>query len=103
MPARLVALYGHPTDTAAFDQYYTATHIPLAKKIPGLRAYAVSHGGLGAPDGKAPYYLVAELTFDSVAALEAGLGAPEGAAAAADTGNFASGGVTLFWYEVKDV
>lgn len=102
MAARLLALYGHPTDPAAFDQYYAATHIPLAKQLPGLRSYTISRGGVGGPDGKAPYYLVAELNFDSVAAIQAALGSPAGAAAAGDLGKFASGGVTLVWYEVSN-
>jgi uncharacterized protein (TIGR02118 family) len=102
MPARLLALYGHPTDTAAFDRHYTSTHVPLAKKLPGLRSYTLSHGQIGAADGKAPYHLVGELTFDSLADVQAALSSPEGAAAAGDLGNFATGGVTLVWYEVSD-
>jgi uncharacterized protein (TIGR02118 family) len=100
MPARLLALYGHPTDPAAFDRHYSSTHVPLAKKLPGLRSYTISRGAVGAPDGQAPYYLIGELDFDSVADIQAAFSSPEGAAAAADLGNFASGGVTLVWYEV---
>ncbi len=37
--ARLVVMYRAPRDTAAFDAYYFVTHVPLAKKIPGLRKY----------------------------------------------------------------
>ncbi|MDQ6675247.1 MAG: EthD family reductase [Chloroflexota bacterium] len=102
MTARLIALYGRPTDTAAFDRHYRETHIPLAKKLPGLRSYTVSDGQVGAPDGKAPYYLIAELTFDSLSDIQAALGSAEGAAAAGDLSTFASGGATLLWYEVRD-
>ena len=66
MTARLLALYGQPTDPAAFDRHYRDTHTPLAKKLPGLRSYNVSDGQVGAPDGKAPYYLIAELTLASI-------------------------------------
>ncbi len=31
----LTVCYGHPADPAAFDAYYTSTHVPLAEKIPG--------------------------------------------------------------------
>jgi uncharacterized protein (TIGR02118 family) len=44
MPTRVLALYGHPTDPSAFDDYYVSTHAPLAKKLPGLRSYTVSTG-----------------------------------------------------------
>jgi uncharacterized protein (TIGR02118 family) len=32
--AQMIVLYKTPKDTAAFDQQYAATHIPLAKKSP---------------------------------------------------------------------
>ena len=35
--AEVVVLYKTPKDPEAFDKYYAATHIPLAKKMPGLR------------------------------------------------------------------
>jgi uncharacterized protein (TIGR02118 family) len=102
MAAHLIALYHQPADTAAFDSYYAGTHVPLAKKVPGLRSYTVSKGRVSSPAGPAPYYLVADLTFDSKAELQAGLGSPEGAATAADLGNFATGGVTLLVFESVD-
>lgn len=102
MAAHLYALYHAPTDPAAFDAYYAATHAPLAKKIPGLRSYEISHGRVHSPAGPAPYHLVADLTFDSMPALQAALGSPEGAATAADLENFATGGVTLLFFESVD-
>lgn len=102
MPAKLLVLYKKPQDSAAFDRYYWATHAPLAKKIPGVRSYTVSKGPVGTPSGPAPYHLVAELTFDSLKDLQAGLMSPEGGAAAGDLPNFASGGVELLIYEVAD-
>ena len=100
--AKLLVLYKTPTDAAAFDRYYAETHIPLAKKIPGLRHYEISRGPVATPAGPAGVHLVATLTFDSVAALQAGLGSPKGQAAAGDLGNFASGGVDLLVYETAE-
>ena len=91
--AQLLVLYNSPADPAAFDRYYRETHIPLAKKMPGLRSYSVSRGPVQAPMGTAPH-LVAVLDFDSMAGLSAALNSPEGQAAAADVPNFASGGAT---------
>jgi uncharacterized protein (TIGR02118 family) len=97
--ATLLVLYKTPKDPAAFDRYYAETHIPLAKKIPGLRSYRVSKGAVGTPAGPSSVHLVATLTFDSLAAIQAGLGSPEGAAAAGDLPNFAGAGVDLYMFE----
>jgi uncharacterized protein (TIGR02118 family) len=100
--ARLVALYKTPKDTAAFDAYYRSTHIPLAKKIPGLRAYDISRGPVATPAGPSDFHLVATLTFDSMDALQAALASPEGQATAGDLANFADGGVELLVFETAD-
>ena len=52
--ARLLVLYGTPKDPAAFDAYYASTHVPIAKKIPGLRRYEASRGPVLTPSGPAP-------------------------------------------------
>jgi uncharacterized protein (TIGR02118 family) len=101
--ATLVALYKKPTDAKAFDEYYRSTHIPLAKTIPGLRRFEVSNGAVGTPAGESPYHMVAVLTFDSVGALEQGLGSAEGQATARDIGNFAQAGAELLVFDSKVV
>ena len=100
--AQLLVLYNTPADPAAFDLYYRETHIPLARKIPGLRSYSISDGPVQALAGSAPY-LVAILDFDSMADINAALTSPEGQAAAGDLPNFASGGATLLIYDSKTV
>jgi uncharacterized protein (TIGR02118 family) len=91
----LTVCYGHPADPAAFDDYYTSTHVPLAEKIPGVTTFTYRHcDSLDA--SPPPYYLLAELTFPSHEALYAGLSSPEGHAAAGDVPKFATGGVTMF-------
>jgi uncharacterized protein (TIGR02118 family) len=97
--ATLLVLYKTPKDSAAFDRHYAEVHIPLAKKIPGLRSYRVSKGAVGTPAGASNLHLVATLTFDSLAAIQAGLGSPEGGAAAGDLANFAGAGVDLYMFE----
>jgi uncharacterized protein (TIGR02118 family) len=92
---QLTALYAHPEDAAAFDRHYTEVHAPLAKKIPGVERFTISHPAPG-PDGATPpYHLVAVLEFADEAAFGAGMGGPEGQAAVADLPNFAGAGVTL--------
>jgi uncharacterized protein (TIGR02118 family) len=101
--AQIVALYKNPADVKAFDAYYFSTHVPIAKKVPGLRSYHVSSGPVASAQGDSPYHLVALLEFDSLAAIQAGLAAPEGQATAADLGNFAQAGVDLLMFDTKPV
>ncbi|MEO6859849.1 MAG: EthD family reductase [Solirubrobacteraceae bacterium] len=97
---KLVVAYGPPEDPAAFDAHYASTHAPLAQKIPGLRRFEAGKV-LGTPDGTpAPFYFLAELSFDSADDLQTALGTGEGQAAAADIPNFATGGATLMIAEV---
>jgi uncharacterized protein (TIGR02118 family) len=100
--ATFIALYGTPADTAAFQSYYHETHLPLAKTIPGLRSLTISDGTMMALAGEAPY-LIATLTFDSMADIEAGMASAEGQATAADLQNFASGGCRIFAFDSKAV
>ena len=99
--ARLIAMYKTPHDTKAFDDYYYSTHVPIAKKIPGLTGYEVSTGAVGSPTGASPYHLVATLSFESMASLQNALGSPEGNATAKDLANFATGGVDLIVFDHK--
>ena len=102
--AKLYAMYRHPADPAAFDRYYYATHIPIAKKVPGLRHYEVTSGDVAAVGGGgAPYHLIAVLTFDSLDAIAAALASPEGQATAADLANFATGGVDLYMADTRTI
>jgi len=92
---QLTALYNHPEDPAAFDKHYTEVHAEIAKKIPGLLRYTISHPGPDAEGNKAAYYLVAVLDFPDEATFAAGMGGEHGQAAVADLPNFAGAGVTL--------
>jgi uncharacterized protein (TIGR02118 family) len=100
---KLQVFYGQPKDPAAFEAYYKDPHTPKALKVPGLRRFEASKV-VGAPGGGEPaYYRTADLYFDNMDALQAGLGSPEGQAAAADLANFATGGVTLVVVETQNL
>ena len=100
--ADVVVLYKTPKDPVAFDKHYAETHIPLARKMPGLRKYQVSKGPVATPAGPSGLHLVAILTFDSMAAVQAAFGSAEGKAAAGDVPNFASGGADILIFDTKD-
>lgn len=93
--AQMIVLYKTPKDTAAFDKEYAATHIPLAKKMPGLRKYEVSRGAVTTPFGPSPYYLVATLHFDSMPAMQSAFASAEGRAAGAHAQSMAEMDILL--------
>ena len=99
--AKLYAIYRQPVDAAAFEQYYYNTHVPLAKKIPGLRSYEVTRGDVMGMAGKHAVYLVATLSFDSMAAIGAAMASPDGQATAGDLANFASAGVDVMMADTE--
>ena len=86
--AQLLALYHQPADPAAFDRYYFETHIPIAKKVPGLRSYIVNSGPVNVIAGSPSPYLIAELSFDTMADLQSALASAEGKAAASGSEQF---------------
>ncbi len=101
--AEVVVMYKTPKDTAAFDKHYFERHIPIAKKIPGLRKYAISQGPVATPAGPSAFHLIAILTFDNLAAIQAGFGSAEGRAAAADVQTFATGGADMLLFDTREV
>jgi uncharacterized protein (TIGR02118 family) len=94
--AKLVVMYRDPKDAADFDRRYFATHVPLAKKIPGLRKYEVSQGPVMTPAGPSGIHLVAILHFDDMAAIQASFVSAEGQATIADAQTLSSFDVLLF-------
>jgi uncharacterized protein (TIGR02118 family) len=101
--ARLVVMYKTPKDPVGFDKYYFATHVPIAKRLPGLRKYEVSQGAVATPGGPSGFHLVATLHFDDVAAIQNAFASPEGQAAVADVGVFATGGVDIYLFDHREV
>jgi uncharacterized protein (TIGR02118 family) len=101
--AKVLVNYKTPKDTAAFNKYYFETHIPLAKKMPGLRKYQVSKGAVATPAGPSGIHLVAILTFDNMAAVQAAFTSAEGRATAADVPKFATGGADILFFDTSDV
>lgn len=82
MTARFLAVYERPADSEEFDRHYRQVHIPLARRLPGLRQYTLSRHVVAVRG--APYYLVAELDWDTMPELQAAFASPEGVATAAD-------------------
>lgn len=83
MTGRFIAMYETPADPEAFDRHYHAVNIPLVRSLPGLRRCTIGRD-IVAVRGGAPYYLVAELEWDTMDELQAAFASPEGHATAAD-------------------
>ena len=94
---RLTVLYGHPRDPAEFDRYYNEVHIPIAKRMKGLKGWTIGKCESATPGEQPPYYMIVGLYAATRADLEAILASPEGQATIADVPNFATGGVTFMF------
>src|ERR1700721_2691762 len=101
--ARLLVMYKTPEDAAAFDKHYFSTHIPIAKKIPGLREYEVSHGPVLTPAGPSDFHLIATLDFDDMAAIQNAVASAEGQAAAADVQTFTTDPPQILLFDNREV
>jgi uncharacterized protein (TIGR02118 family) len=97
---KITVLYDQPKDAAAFDKYYTETHVPkYGLKIPNLIKIDASRAVGEAP----PYYRTADLWFKDMATLQSALGSPEGQAAVGDLEVFASGGYKVLISETETI
>ena len=101
MVVRFLVVYDEPTDPEAFDRHYREVHVPLTRRLPGLRRFSI--GGEAAVVRGEPAHLVAELEWDDLDALRAAFASPEGRATAADVANLATSGVRSVVYEVTDL
>ena len=101
-PVKIVALYGPPTDAAAFERHYAETHVPLGRRLPGLQRLETARLLGTADGGAAPYYRIAELWFADVERFQAAAASPGGQALASDVTNFATGGVTVVVAQVDE-
>ena len=101
----MVVIYKPPADPVAFNAHYFDVHVSLAKKLPGLRAYEVSHGPIVSRAGGGEAYLIGTLHFDSMADMSAAFATEAGRACAADRRVLApdDADVQMYLYEVDEV
>lgn len=94
--AIVTVIYNQPKDTAAFEKYYSATHLPLVsanqKEIGFTKAELTKF--TSTLDGKKPpFYRQAELYFNSLDDAKKGMGTPGFKKVGDDLANFATGGL----------
>ncbi len=85
---KLVACWSAPevSARAAFEAHYLGTHVPLARKAPGLRRIALTRTDHGLEGAAPAFYRVAEMVFDDLASLERSSHSPEWKAMREDAG-----------------
>ncbi|MCY0900096.1 MAG: EthD family reductase [Firmicutes bacterium] len=86
---KLIALYRQPDDPEAFDAHYYGVHLPIVRRMPGLKMLVVTKLTSVAARAASPYYLLAEMTFDDRDALKAALSSEVGREAGRDLQGFA--------------
>lgn len=103
--AQMIVVYQTPKNVEAFDRHYFDIHVPLAKKLPGLRKYEISDGPIETPAGASDVYRIGTLHFDDLAAIRTAFASPQGRAAAADRRLFApdDSGVKIFLFDNREV
>jgi uncharacterized protein (TIGR02118 family) len=92
---KVTVLYGHPTNAADFEKYYSETHLPIAGKMSGVAKLELTKFSSAPDGGKPAFYRMAELYFSSPEQMQQTLGSPEGKATVDDLARFATGGVTV--------
>jgi uncharacterized protein (TIGR02118 family) len=105
MMARMLVIYRTPKDAEAFDRHYFNVHVPLVKRLPGLRKYEISDGSVATPVGASGIFRVVTLHFDDLAAIEKAFASPEGQATRADRLLFApdDSGVQMFLFASREL
>ena len=96
-PALVTVIYNQPKDSAAFESYYSATHLPLVGA--GQSEIGFTRADLtrfeSNLDGSAPAkYRQAELCFNSMDELKKGTATPAFKKVGDDLPRFATGGLT---------
>lgn len=95
----LTVTYDAPDDPAHFKRYYVKTHIPLARKPPGLESLTY-----GFPEAMTPApapFCIFQAYFADAAAMGAALQSEIGAQVAADVANYSPHRPTLSHHEVQ--
>ena len=96
--ATLLVLFRKPQDEAAFERHYLDVHLPLARRLPGLREIRVDRT-VGGDPALREYHLVSRLEFQSREDMRAALRSAEGIAAGNDLAQFAVDGYKMLQLE----
>ena len=101
MSSKLVVMYPKPADPAQFDRHFREVHMPLVMKMPGL--HGASYGPASNLDGsEGAFFWIFVGTFDSLGAITAALGSPEGRGVVADIPNYSQAAPTILHLDATE-
>src|SRR5579864_1601635 len=89
---KLIVAYPQPKDVDAFDVVYLKEHVPMAVAKLAGKTKIVATKVLPSPQGKPPFYCIAEVHFPSMEALQRCAESPGGKETLAHAVKISSGG-----------
>ncbi|MGP8233345.1 MAG: EthD family reductase [Methylovirgula sp.] len=99
--SKLIVLYKKPADPAHFDKHFREVHVPLVRKMPGLRGY--SFGPASTLDGGEGAFFWSFIgTFDSLKAINEALASPAGQDVVADIPNYYADAPTILYLDATE-
>lgn len=92
MTAHLIVMYPEPKDANTFERAYREVHLPYAgPRLVGATG-VVSKRVAAAPGSSAPYHAMSDVSFPSLAALQACAASKGGQEALANAASISTGG-----------
>ncbi len=95
---KLIAIYDCPEDIHAFEKYYHEVHIPICKKMEGLKEMRLNKI-FGAPTGNSLLHMISEMVWEDKAAWKRGMASPACMESGKDLAHFAKGKVSIHFAE----
>lgn len=93
---KFIVIYPRPTDLEAFEKVYQEAHVPMAvEKLLGKTKF-VATKVLDSPQGRPPFYRIAEVHFPSMDALQACAASVGGQETLAHAVSISTGGTPIF-------
>jgi uncharacterized protein (TIGR02118 family) len=81
--AKMIVMYEEPKDKLGFENHYFNVHIPLGRKIPNIKSECIQRV-IHTQNSDLKLYLILELEFENMDALNQALASPEAKAAEED-------------------
>lgn len=99
--ASILVLFGKPQNPQEFDELYWKEHVPMARKMPGLKKYTV-HKVVSPPGREPAFYQVVEMEFDTMDQLKKATKSQESQESTRHASKIATGGMTFLYTESKE-
>jgi uncharacterized protein (TIGR02118 family) len=92
---RLTVLYGTPANEGEFLDHYRDVHVPLVGTMPKVTRFTWGVGLPGLDGGAPPWFLNAEVCWETAQDMAESFASPEGQATVGDLVNLVAESVTM--------